>query len=177
MKKIFNNRELWILLFYFLFVPISWAQNDEDVNKLDPQAREKIRSAQIAFITDRLGLTPAEAEKFWPVYNEFAQKRNNIRQEMHDARANRPADQKDEDFQKEMIDLQFKLKQRELDLEKEYSNKILNVITPQKLIALRKAEADFRTMVIRQIQQRQMRNQRQQDFRDKNDQRLQRRNN
>ena len=166
-----------MLLFSLGLIPVSLAQNQDAVDNLDPKAREKIRAAQIAFITDRLGLTPKEAEKFWPVYNEFAQKRNQIRQEMQDARRSRPADQKDEEFQKQMIDLGLKLKQRELDLEKEYSNKILDVITPQKLMALRKAEADFRTMVIRQIQQRQMQQQRRQDFRDRNDQRLQRRNN
>ena len=32
--------------------------------------KEKLKAHKIAFITDRLQLTPAEAEKFWPVYNE-----------------------------------------------------------------------------------------------------------
>ena len=31
--------------------------------------RERVRSQKIAFITSEVGLTPQEAEKFWPVYN------------------------------------------------------------------------------------------------------------
>jgi hypothetical protein len=36
----------------------------------DRDARQKIESARIALITERLGLTPEQAEKFWPIYNE-----------------------------------------------------------------------------------------------------------
>lgn len=37
-----------------------------------PQHQEKFKSEKIAFITTELELTPAEAEKFWPVYNQMA---------------------------------------------------------------------------------------------------------
>lgn len=33
--------------------------------------RDRVRCERIAFITSQLDLTPAEAEKFWPVYNEY----------------------------------------------------------------------------------------------------------
>jgi hypothetical protein len=35
------------------------------------QRQEKIQALKIAFITQKLKLTPAEAEKFWPVYNQY----------------------------------------------------------------------------------------------------------
>ncbi len=31
----------------------------------------KLTAYKIAFFTQRLDLTPAEAEKFWPVYNDY----------------------------------------------------------------------------------------------------------
>jgi hypothetical protein len=34
------------------------------------QQREKLELFKIQFITKKLDLTPAEAEKFWPVYND-----------------------------------------------------------------------------------------------------------
>jgi hypothetical protein len=34
------------------------------------EQRERLESFRIQFITKKLNLTPAEAEKFWPVYNE-----------------------------------------------------------------------------------------------------------
>lgn len=37
--------------------------------------RERVRSQKIAFITSEVGLTPQEAEKFWPVYNQLEEER------------------------------------------------------------------------------------------------------
>ncbi len=36
--------------------------------------KDKFRADKVAFLTTRMDLTPAEAEKFWPVYNEFDSK-------------------------------------------------------------------------------------------------------
>jgi hypothetical protein len=172
MKKI-----MFMFLFFLMATPLVMAQEEDELGKQDPKAQEKIKAARIAFITERLGLTPAEAEKFWPIYNEFAARRQELRKELDQARRNKPANQSEEEHQRQLIDLGLKLKQQELDLEKDYSGRILNVINSQKLLALRKAEQDFRAMVLRQIQNRQQQQQRRQDFRDKNDQRLRQRNN
>lgn len=37
--------------------------------------RERIRSAQVAFLTNELDLTEAEAQSFWPVYNDVQKQR------------------------------------------------------------------------------------------------------
>ena len=33
--------------------------------------QEKMRAERVAFLTTAMELTPAEAEKFWPVYNSM----------------------------------------------------------------------------------------------------------
>lgn len=73
--------------------------------------------------------------------------------------------------------MELQVRQRELDLEKEYSGRLLQTIPPQKLLTLRQAENEFREMVLRQIQKRQAQQQRQQKFQDRNEQRLRQRNN
>ncbi|HLG04086.1 MAG TPA: hypothetical protein VI731_10860, partial [Bacteroidia bacterium] len=40
---------------------------------------ERVQALKVAFITKHLNLTPAEAEKFWPVYNEYQDKREAVR--------------------------------------------------------------------------------------------------
>ena len=40
--------------------------------------RERLESFRIQFITKKLDLTPAEAEKFWPVYNEQKEASHNL---------------------------------------------------------------------------------------------------
>ncbi|MCI0750766.1 MAG: hypothetical protein L0Y35_02920 [Flammeovirgaceae bacterium] len=164
MKKIF-------LIFTLGLVSISMYAQEEDIPKGDGKAREKIQAARIAYITEKLGLTPAEAEKFWPVYREFAIKRHELKQQLKDTR------EKPGVTEKELVDAGLQFKQRDLDLEKEYSGKLLNVISAQKLLSLRNAEDEFRVMILKQLQQRQMQQERKQQFRDRNQQRLQQRNN
>lgn len=157
-----------------LLLPLGVYAQDEPIK--DPKARQKIEAARIAFITERLGLTPEEAEKFWPLYREFTQKRAELRRDF-EQRRKLQGEKPDEAHQKQLVEQELQLKQRELDLEKEYSRRLMQAISPQKLMALRQAEADFRALVLRQIQQRQMQQQRQQRLQERNEQRLRQRNN
>ena len=43
--------------------------------------RERIRSAQVAFLTNELDLTEAEAQSFWPVYNDVQKQRRQRREQ------------------------------------------------------------------------------------------------
>jgi hypothetical protein len=100
-----------------------------------------------------------------------------LRQQFDQARKNPQPDLSQEQVDKDLVELNLKIKQQELDLEKEYSRKMLNVIPAQKLTALKRAEDDFRRLLIQQIQQRQLQQQRRQQFQDRNEQRLRQRNN
>jgi hypothetical protein len=162
-----------LLLSFVLLVP-AMAQDEEDMVK-EPKAQEKIKAARIAYITEKLGLTPAEAEKFWPIYNEFSQKRKELKVQY---KIDRKVDaQSTDQNQKEAVAAQLQFKQKELDLEKDYSNRLLNVVPAQKVMSLRRAETDFRNLLIRQIQQRQNLQEKRQIQRDRNDLRLKQRNN
>jgi hypothetical protein len=144
------------LIFLSLISFCAGAQDDDqEIVQRDPKAEQKIRAAHAAYVTERLELTPEEAEKFWPVYREYAQKRQGIRQQMKTAREKGASE-------KELLDLDFKIKQQQLDLEKEYSGKFEKVITPQKILNLKQAEGDFRRLLLRQVQQRQMHQERRQ---------------
>lgn len=159
------------IFFFSLLAFTAFAQVEEqELDQPDPKAAEKIRAAHAAYITERLELTPEEAEKFWPVYREYAAKRKSIRQQLQTAKQKGTAE-------KELIDLDLKVKQEQLNLEKDYSGRLQKVISPQKLMNLKQAEGDFRRLLLRQIQQRQMHQERRQQQRDRTQQRLQQRNN
>ncbi len=147
---------------------------DEERNFRDPKAQERIKAARIAFITERLELSPEEAEKFWPVYREFTGKRMALHQEYQQIRKNTGTTPEQ---QEKMIETGLSLRQKELDLEKEYSQKMLTAISAQKVMSLKDAEDDFRRLVLHQIQQRQMQEQRRQEYQKRNEQRQQPRNN
>ncbi len=154
------------------------AQEIEEIEQVqqDPKAQERINNLRIAYLTEKLGLSSDQAEKFWPVYREFAQERSKLRNEIRDAQKGIDPNNPDPKQQQELLDLGLKVKQRELDLEKDYSSRLLKVISAQQVLNLRKAEQDFRALLINQIQQRRMMQQRKENFRDRN-QRLPQRNN
>lgn len=135
---------------------------------IDPKVREKVEAARIGMITNRLGLTPEQAEKFWPIYREFSQKRQEFRQEFRQAQQGIDPNNPDPKKQQDLVNFGLQLKQKELDLEKDYSGRIMTVITVQQLLSLRKAEQDFRQLVLNQLQQRRALQQRKENFRDKN---------
>lgn len=147
----------------------AWAQDPTAEPTLqDPQVQEKIKNLRIAYISDKLGLTPEQAERFWPVYREFSDKRRDLRQEFVEARKQINTENPDPAKQEELVKLGLNLKQRELDLEKVYSDRLLKVITAQQMLTLRKAEGDFQRIILEQIQQRRMMQQRNETIRERN---------
>ncbi|MBL7841055.1 MAG: hypothetical protein JNJ75_13010 [Cyclobacteriaceae bacterium] len=158
------------LLLGFVFVASAMAQ-DVDEQVKDPKAQEKIRAARIAYITEKLGLTPAEAEKFWPIYNEFDQKRRELRLQNKDLRRNPDPNKSQEEIEKAAITQQHQFRQKELDLEKDYSGRLLNVISAKKVMALPRTEKDFRDLLLRRMQQQQSIREQRQIQRDRKDQR------
>ncbi len=149
-----------------------------DLRAQNQAAKEKIQAARIALITERLGLTPEQAEKFWPMYNEFDQKRRELRQEYTREKAKLDMNTATEEQKKALLDFGLQLKERNLNLERNYSDRMLSIITADQIISLRKAEDDFRKMVLEQIRQRRMdRQERREQFRDRANERQQKRRN
>jgi len=126
-----------------------------------PEALEKIEAAKIALITERLELTPEQAEKFWPVYREFGNKRKDIRKDFDQARKTFDPNKASEEENKKVIEMATGVKERQLKLEQEYSQRILKVITSRQMTNLRKAENDFKEMLLRRIRAEQMKRQKQ----------------
>ncbi|NJN25508.1 MAG: hypothetical protein HC819_05865 [Cyclobacteriaceae bacterium] len=147
-------KHIIILFLCALFAPLVYAQSNE--------AMEKIESARIALITERLELSPEQAEKFWPVYREYNEQRQQIRKEYRNQRSNMNMQELSEEESKQMVQNAMEVKQRELNLEKEYAHRLTEVISTQQLFKLKNAEKDFQGMLLRRIQQqRQMQDQNQ----------------
>ena len=72
MKTVVNTLRATVLLLFIC--SLAWAQDPEEMETVrqDPKAQERINNLRIAYLTEKLGLTSEQAEKFWPVYREFA---------------------------------------------------------------------------------------------------------
>ena len=138
-----------LIIALFLTGFTAMAQNTSQQN-----ARSKLEAARIALITERLGLTPEEAQQFWPIYNEYAEQRRMIQQEFRDARKGLDMSKLTEEQSRALMKVRMDGKQRQLNLETKYGDRLMDVINTRQLMALKKAEDDFRAMIIRRIEQR-----------------------
>jgi len=110
--------------------------------------KEKLESARIAFITNRLSLTPNQAEKFWPLYNQNMEKRSELMREM--TRINRTDTQNLSDNRaNELIDRKLEIQQSLLDIEKSFMKEITTVISPTQALQLGGVNRDFTRQLYR----------------------------
>jgi hypothetical protein len=118
---------------------------------------EKLNAYKIAFFTRRLNLTTQEAEKFWPVYNDFQNKRNAIQIERQGL--NRNVNQNEINMpEKEMIetgDKLISLQVQEALLAQDYHKKFKEVLSPAKVLRLYQAENQYRLQLLNEIEKKQ----------------------
>jgi len=113
---------------------------------------EKIKAEKISFFTEKLSLTSAEAQAFWPVYNEFEKKRFEIQRQIHefermpdDKIANLP-----ESEIEKMTSNYIGSFEKEALLLKEYNKQFLKVLPKKKVLMMYRTENQFRGHLIRE---------------------------
>ena len=141
------------LLAFILLITttLSFSQN----GRLLKQKKEQVKSIKVAYITNELNLTPEEATKFWPLYNEFEEKQNQIRREKLKAHLNR-IDNADFDnlSEKEANTLLAQMESSEDELHllrKKFIANLKNVLPATKILKLKKAEDGFNKKLLQQI--------------------------
>lgn len=117
---------------------------------------DRLNAYKIAFFTRRLNLTPGEAEKFWPVYNEFQNNRNKIQQER--AQLNRNFNQEASLMSDEQLlaagDKLIELEVRETELAVTFHKQLKGILPPVKILRLYQAENQYRMQLLKELQER-----------------------
>lgn len=109
--------------------------------------REEQKAKKVAYITERLALTPEEAKVFWPIYEQKNKdKREVMKSNKGDRKANpkKKIDEMTDDEVKTLLNKMIEKKQAELDIQKEYNTKFLSVLPAKKVAKLYHAEREFR---------------------------------
>ncbi|MCX6238668.1 MAG: hypothetical protein NTY07_14085 [Bacteroidia bacterium] len=121
--------------------------------QFDPQTLELIKTKKIAFMTEQIGLTSQEAEKFWPVYNELEKQRFMLmdkKKELEEQSETPKAGMKDADYRKLAIEIAA-AHAKEGKLIEEYNLKLLNILPAEKVVKLYRAEGKFRATLMHEF--------------------------
>jgi hypothetical protein len=155
--KFHAMKKLVIFLFIIISVPFT------NLTAQNPNL-EKLNDYKIGFFTRKLNLTSQEAEKFWPVYNDYQKQRNEI--QIEKLKLNRNFNQNESSLSdkqlEEMGDKYVGCLVQESDLAVAFHKKLKEVLPPVKVILYYQAENQYKIQLLNELrdvkqQQRQLR--------------------
>ncbi|MEG2277307.1 MAG: hypothetical protein RSC80_05655 [Odoribacter sp.] len=109
--------------------------------KLSDEKRKEFDAQKVAFFTQELDLSPSEAAKFWPLYNEMQKKTRSIemeiRKSMHTVKELKESQY--EDAVNQLLNYENEIQ----IIKKEYYQKMLRELPASKIWKLNEAERKF----------------------------------
>ena len=132
-----------------MFSVLSFAQNNRKI--------EKIKAIQVAFISNKLNLTPEEAQKFWPIFNQFSDKQFDLKfkrkmllLKMNPQNATPVSDSEMSKLLADSENLEAEIQNNRSRLIKD----LQGVISPQKIFMLKQLEEEFKKTLLKQFKNR-----------------------
>ncbi|WP_291857341.1 hypothetical protein [Marinilabilia sp.] len=146
--KNFNYLLITIFLFGQIFSTPAFAQDDDKESRI-----ERLKSQKVAFLTERIGLSSDDAQKFWPVYNEMSAKMDELwSQKMDNINKLYLSDNELSTSEKEAeVDNYINFEVEKARLEKQYHEKFKKILTIDQVIKLYGAEHEFKKKMLRLI--------------------------
>ena len=141
-----------ILTLIIMLCNLTGALNAQEGKGREEQ-REKFRSMKIAYFTEELELSSEEAEKFWPLYNDFEKKKREVSQYRHRRPRNMDeqlANMTDQEAEK-MADDMIESRKKEVELEEVFHGDLKKIFSPKKVMKYYITEHRFREYMLRKI--------------------------
>ena len=135
-----NN--ITISLFAFFISISSFSQNGSN-----------IEIAKKKFIEEHLSLTTEQSSAFWPIFSEFTKKRKEHKKLIFNLLEESNAMVATEEQLKTVMTRYYELKEKEIELEKEYYIKMAKVINSRQIITLIKTEKKFSKMLVQKLEE------------------------
>ena len=123
-------KKLYLILVFVTTAFVANAQHEAPAEK----KQQDIEALKVAFISRELELTPEEAQKFWPIYNEYSKEINGVVKDDQDV---------------------LETDNKVLSIKNKYKDQFTKVLGPNKTNKMFNAENRFRKVLIKT-----MRNQR-----------------
>jgi hypothetical protein len=139
-----------------LIAPPAHAQAGQPTSGQDQLelTRANIQTRRQEIVQQLMELTPAESEKFWPVYREFRNdiaKQGDERVDFMERFANQAATMSD-DQSKKLLDEWFGLREKQIDLQKKYAGKFRKAVPGAKVVRFYQVENALNTIVSANLQ-------------------------
>lgn len=142
-----------LIVSVFLISIASFGQN-RPLREHFKEKKEQVKALKIAFITTELNLTPEESAKFWPLFNAFEDKQQEIKKLKLKAYLERTdANSIDKLSEKEAATLLTQMENTEdelYQLKKKFVASLKGILPATKILKLKKAEEQFSKKLLQQ---------------------------
>jgi hypothetical protein len=132
-----------------LLVSLSLHSFSQDGNR-----RERIKALKVAYLTEQLELSTTEAQKFWPVYNDFEEKEQQLRKENYSKRKETDVESLSEQEAKKMIEDMILSEKKKQELRETFIKDLQKFLSSKKIIKLKLAEDQFNKKMFEEFKKR-----------------------
>ena len=144
-------RKFIVPILFLLVTTFAFAQGHKE-------KQEKIKALKVAYITEQLELTTDEAQKFWPIYNDYQEKQFDLRHEkMRTILGKLDVGNIEKLSEKEASALLSQMQGVEetlFTLQKKYIKDLQSILSDKKIMKLKKAEGDFNRHLLKQMREK-----------------------
>jgi len=118
--------------------------------------REQIKAMRATFFSNHINFTSKEAERFWPVYNEYDYKFGKLKNEQRQLlnQLSNFENMNNEKEVKALLDAYVNSRVQESALFQEYYKKFCAILPPSKVVRLYQTEEQFQQALLRYLRGR-----------------------
>ncbi len=143
-----------LLIVSFFLISIATFAQDGPLRERFREKKEQIKALKVSFITTELNLTPDEAAKFWPLFNAFEDKQQEIRKQklkgFLDRKDDNSIDKLSEKDAATMLSQMESTEDELYQLKKKFVANLKGILPATKILKLKKAEEEFSKKLLQQ---------------------------
>ena len=147
------KKTICLMLVTLVSIALAWAQPGPPP-PVGEKRKEKVEALKRSYYSEKLALTPAEAEKFWPIYNEFSKKEDALRKE---GKGDKKKGEQPNFTEKEAlteIDRIAVQKKSHIDMETQFLKDCMPVLGASRTMQLTQIDRDFQRELIEHMRER-----------------------
>lgn len=151
-KRIF----LWLAYALVGAIPCQlYAQQPARRNFTNTPGSQRVEALKRGYLNQQLDLSPAEAKKFWPLYNQYQQDMKQLARKRRENQLGRSRLNSSNDHQIEQsMDKDFNIQEKALQTREHYRDQFREVMPPRKVMQFYKAEKDFNQQLVEELHRR-----------------------
>lgn len=142
-------RSLSVLFIVVMISSSLFAQDKDD-------ARQRIQEEKVAFFNENLDLSKAEAQKFWPVYNDYQNRKNRLSNEKRTLMryySENAGNMSDREIS-ETLDRYIAYEKREIELLESFNEKFREILPDDKVLKIYITEVQFKDYLLKKLRTR-----------------------